>query len=575
MGVIENHFVKEWSLIAIDDKLVVREANSNVAILIGYDPVGRTITNVISWFRTDWLKIDMSPRIVKTSLDEKILFEVSIDSDRPGWYLLCFRKVSDYSDSEHLWCEAADTIIGVQRFIDTSYDGIVVADGKGKVLAVNEAFIHISGIAASAFIGRNFKELMQEQLIPISCTLLSLEQKESISAVVKYPRGKEAVVSSTPLFDKAGNIVRVLSNVRDITELNSLHEKLKSVKALATGFQRELKAIQAANLNPHMNLIRSRVMENLYEMITKVAGTDLQILITGESGVGKTALAKFIHLMSDRNNTGNFIHVNCSAIPETLLESELFGYEEGSFTGAKKSKVGLYELANKGTLFLDEIGDMPLSLQAKILNVLQEGKFYRVGGTREVVADVRIVAATNTNLNFLIAKGLFRQDLYYRLNVIPVRVPSLAERKEDITPLLVHYLDLSNQRYKKAKTLSPEAMKSLFQYHWPGNIREMINLIERLVVIVDEPVIELRHLPCDILGMRSEQQADHQGTAYQPAAFPAIDSNGSLSLKETVKLFEKRIIDDTVAQKGTLKEAAKALCIDVTTLIRKRKGADS
>lgn len=573
MGTIETHFKNEWALITVDEQLVIRNCNEIAEACIGFKPAGRDVTTVIPWLRADWLKNELSPRLVKTSLDEKILLEISVDSTRSDWFLICFRKVSDYADSEHLWCEVADSIIGVQRFIDTSYDGIVVADGNGKALAVNEAFVHISGLSSKLVIGRNFKELIEEQLIPFSCTLQSLEQRETVSAVVKYPRGKEAVVSSTPLFDKARNIVRVLSNVRDITELNLLHEKLKCVKALATGFQRELKAIQAANTNVHVSLVRSRIMENLYELITKVASTDLQLLITGDSGVGKTALAKFVHMMSERNNTGNFIHVNCSAIPETLLESELFGYEEGSFTGAKKSKVGLFELANKGTLFLDEIGDMPLPLQAKILNVLQEGKFYRVGGTKEVIVDVRIVAATNTNLNHLIANGRFRQDLYYRLNVIPVRVPSLAERKEDIPPLLAHYLEVSNNRYKKNKAFSPDAMERLLQYNWPGNIRELINLIERLVVIVDEATIELRHLPSDIVGnIYQQHEAKNVGRINNAfTKFTDLQWNSASCLKDTVEIIERKIIEDTIVQKGSLKEAAKLLGVDVTTLIRKRK----
>lgn len=570
MNIIEAYLKKEWALLIIDEKLSIRECNQIASKYIGSQVAGRNVANVLPWLRADWLKKEQSPRIVKTSLDEKILLEVSDYNETSGWFLICFRKVSDYIDSEHLWCEVADSIIGVQRFIDTSYDGIVVADGNGKALAVNEAFVHISGIPSNLVIGRNFQELLDEQLIPLSCTLQSIEQRETVSAVVKYPKGKEAVVSSTPLYDKARNIVRVLSNVRDITELNLLHEKLKCVKALATGFQRELKAIQAANTNIHVGLVRSRIMENLYELITKVASTDLQLLITGDSGVGKTALAKFVHMMSERNNTGNFIHVNCSAIPETLLESELFGYEEGSFTGAKKSKVGLFELANKGTLFLDEIGDMPLPLQAKILNVLQEGKFYRVGGTKEVIVDVRIVAATNTNLNHLIANGRFRQDLYYRLNVIPVRVPSLAERKEDIPPLLAHYLEASNNRYRKNKTFSPEAMERLLKYNWPGNIRELINLIERLVVIVDEAAIELRHLPADIAGNAYEKyKVDRASNAV--VNFTDLQWNSASGLKNTVETIERKIIEDTIAQKGSLKEAAKSLGVDVTTLIRKRK----
>ena len=557
---------REWTSLTIDDARTIQFTSPSVyEITDTQEVVGSALGEVFPWFRPEWLNNKMLPRLVKTSLTEKLLLEIIPDETRSGWLHIFFRSLADYCDTEHLWCEVAGSIIGVQRFIDTSYDGMVVADGQGKVLAVNEAFLQIAGIARRLLVGRYFQELVEEGLMPYSCTLEAIEQHKSVSAVIKYPKGKEAIVSSTPLTDNHGAIVRVLSNVRDITELESLHEKLKSAKALANGFRRELKAIQAARVDTNMNLARSRVMETLYDLIAKVAGTDLQLLITGESGVGKTALAKFVHMSSERSISGNFIHVNCSAIPETLLESELFGYEEGSFTGAKKAKVGLFEMANKGTLFLDEIGDMPLKLQAKLLNVLQEGKFYRVGGLREVSVDVRLITATNMPLTDLISKGLFRQDLYYRLNVVPIRIPALAERREDIPPLVAHYLEISNKRYKKRKVLAPEAMEALLRYNWPGNIRELINLVERLVVIIDDAVIEQRHLPADILTNPAQQRNTSEladgGGLWQP----------SVSLKDTVAEIEKQIIEEALEKTESLKDAAQMLGVDVTTLIRKRK----
>ncbi|MDR3564067.1 MAG: sigma 54-interacting transcriptional regulator [Negativicutes bacterium] len=572
---MQEQFTPGWCYLKIDGDGLIFHANERAVSVLGdlVDTESK-ITSVLPWFRRSWLREDSYPRLVKTSISEKILLDIVGDDQKAGSYHIFFRNFNDYHDSDHLWCEAGDSIIGVQRFIDTSYDGIVVADGSGKVLAINNAFEHISGLNRCEIVGRNFKDLLEDGSIPYSCSLQALIKCETISAVVKYPAGKEAVVSSTPLCDPLGRIVRVVSNVRDISELNTLHEKLKSVKDLAKGFQRELMAIQIASADINRALVRSRVMENLYELVMKVADTDLQLLITGESGVGKTALAKFVHMASERHNTGNFIHVNCSAIPDSLLESELFGYEEGSFTGAKKSKVGLFELANKGTLFLDEIGDMPLSLQAKILNVLQEGKFYRVGGTKEISVDVRIIAATNTKLEELIEKGAFRQDLYYRLNVIPIRIPPLAERKDDLPPLIAHYLDKTNQRYKRSKTIAPEAMETLLRYNWPGNIRELINLIERMVVIVDEPIIELRHLA---------EIAENSG--LMKLIKVANKNNGldgeknrlwrrDVCLKDLIQSLEEEIIEEAIGECGSLKEASKNLGVDVTTIIRKRNRKD-
>jgi PAS domain S-box-containing protein len=562
-----------WAHVVVDEANMIRFANDKAATLLaGQDVSGKSLKTVLTWLRLDWFADKPIHKVAKTSLVDRYLLDIIPHAEQTGWFNVFFRKVDDYDNPNHLWCEAADAIIGVQRFIDTSYDGMEVADGQGKVLAVNEAFLHICGLQREDIIGKTGKELVQEGLIPHSCTQHAIEQQDISSAVVKYPYGKEAVVTAAPLYDNMGRIVRVLSNVRDISELNMLHEKLKSAEALAHGFQRELKAMQAAKTDIHMRLARSRIMENLYELVRKVAGTDLQLMITGESGVGKTALAKMIHAISERSSTGNFIHVNCSAIPDALLESELFGYEEGAFTGAKKTRVGLFELANKGTIFLDEIGDMPLPLQAKILNVLQESKFYRVGGSREIHIDVRVVAATNMNLGQLIEKGMFRQDLYYRLNVIPVRIPPLRERKEDIRPLVAHYLEICNNRYRRTKTISPEVMEVFLDYHWPGNIREMMNLIEGLVVIVDEPNIELRHLPGELMkGSYTRNGSQVADSADEQDSLPGSLWKPNTHLKQLVEKLEGQIIEEAIGNCSSLKEAAKNLGVDVTTIIRKRK----
>lgn len=559
-----------WGYLTIDKSGIIKFANQRASCLLDNKQlIGNNVMQILPWLRKNWFNEASVPRLVKTSISEKVLLDILPDNEELNCIHVYFRNFVDYRDSDHLWCEESDSIISVQRFIDTSYDGIVIADAKGMVLSINNAFTHISGITRETMVGRHLQELVDKELIPYSCSLQTIQHGEAISAAVKYPKGKEAVVSSTSLCDEMGRIIRIVSNVRDITELNKSHEKLKNVKDLAKGFQRELKAIQITNTDFNRSLIRSRFMENLYELIMKVAYTDLPLLITGESGVGKTALAKFVHTSSERHNSGNFIHVNCSAIPDSLLESELFGYEEGAFTGAKKSKVGLFELANKGTLFLDEIGDMPLPLQAKILNVLQENKFYRVGGVKEIKVDVRIIAATNTKIEQLIEKGAFRQDLYYRLNVIPVRIPSLVDRKDDLPPLIAHYLEKANLRYKRSKTISPEGMEILLKYNWPGNIRELINLIERMVVIVDEPTIESYHLAeiaksSDLLNLPQHANRNIYYDIEQPLWSP------NSSLKDLTASLEKKIIEEAVAKCGSLKKASQSLGVDITTLIRKR-----
>ena len=244
----------------------------------------------------------------------------------------------------------------------------------------------------------------------------------------------------------------------------------------------------------------SESVRNLIEVIRKVASTDSTVLITGESGTGKSLIARAIHFLSGRKDKP-FVTINCAAIPDTLLEAELFGYERGAFTGAHTSRRGKFELADGGTVFLDEIGDMPLYLQAKILRVIQDKEIEHLGGEKVIKVDVRIIAATNRDLETLVREGKFREDLYYRLNVIPIHVPPLRERKEDIPVLVEHFLEKFNEKYGKNVRISPDAMEALMEYNWPGNVRELENTIERIVVM-NEGTVRTADLPPHILAMR-------------------------------------------------------------------------
>ncbi len=258
--------------------------------------------------------------------------------------------------------------------------------------------------------------------------------------------------------------------------------------------------------NIHGIVGNSEAILNLIELIKKIAVTDSTVLITGESGTGKSLIARAIHFLSPRKE-GPFITINCTAIPETLLEAELFGYEKGAFTGAYTSRRGKFEMANKGTIFLDEIGDMPLSLQGKILRVLQDKEIEPLGSEKVVKVDVRIIAATHRDLHALVKQGRFREDLYYRLNVVPIHIPPLRERKEDIPLLIEHFLKIYNSKYNKKVKLSPDVIDPLITYDWPGNIRELENTIERLVVMHDG-VIRTTDLPPHILAFKQKQQQE-------------------------------------------------------------------
>lgn len=526
---------------------------------LGMEPatVGKKIQDVLPWFRLEWLGKQPTSRLVKSSPTSRLLLD-AFPKDN-GEYRLYYRNAAEYRNVEHLLCEVTDEIISIQKFVDTFYDGVFISDAHGKTLVVNDAWCRISGLSKEEVLGRPLPDLVKDGLIPFSISMRAIDKNHQCSAILQYPRGKKAFATSTPLRNNAGQVLRILTNVRDLSELNKLQQDLQEVTALSEGLQREVKALHVIDKNPHLKLTRSAVMESIYSTLTKVANTDLQLLITGSSGVGKTALAKLVHSIGERSNHGNFIHVNCSALPDTLLESELFGYEQGAFTGAGKGKVGLFDLANKGTLFLDEVGEMPISLQTKILNVLQEKCFYRIGGRKPIHVDVRIVAATNANLEKYIGSGKFREDLFYRLNVVPINIPRLAERREDIPPLISYYLDCCNARYQKNKVISPAAMKSLILYDWPGNIREIMNLLERLIVTVDEPVIDLVHLPVKIKRF-SDNENEKKGLWKQ-----------ELSLKEIIKDLEEKVVEEAIAGCGSFKEASEKLKIDVATLFRKRK----
>ncbi len=317
-----------------------------------------------------------------------------------------------------------------------------------------------------------------------------------------------------------GDIVGVLAIFKEFSSRESVERSIETLMILGTligmfyklnermeeerlEWEEERKILREElkkTYNIHGIVGQSDAILNLVEVVKKVAATDSTVLITGESGTGKSLIAKAIHFMSHRKD-GPFITINCAAIPETLLEAELFGYEKGAFTGAHSPKKGKFELANGGTIFLDEIGDMPLSLQAKILRVLQDREIERLGSEKTIKVDVRVIAATNRNLEQLVREGKFREDLYYRLNVVPIHVPALRSRKEDIPLLVEHFLQFFNSKYNKNVRVSPDAMEALMEYHWPGNIRELENTVERIVVMHEE-VVKATDLPPHILAYR-------------------------------------------------------------------------
>lgn len=444
---------------------------------------------------------------------------------------------------------------------DSSYDGLFVTDNTGKVLYCNDSYLRLSGLTRESVIFGNIVELVETGVVPDACTPEVLKTQKSHTKIIDYPKGKSALVTSTPIFDESGRLVRVLSNVRDITELAKIKERLRNTENLNEEYRRKLSQAERASREDAKMLVFSPEMKKLAALAQRVASVSSPILIQGESGVGKDMLARFIHDSQEDSEDKPFVHINCSAIPETLLESELFGYEAGAFTGAsRKGKVGLFELANNGTLFLDEIGEMSLSLQIKLLDVLQTQKLFRVGGTKLIEISARIITATNTKLEQLMAEGKFRRDLYYRLNVIPMYIPPLRERREDLVQLLFHYVETKNRKFNLTKKLSPRAVELLTGYYWPGNIRELRNVVENLVITADGDVIDERHIPVHIVTATTK-----------PLFIDTPDYFESYDLKEIMAVVEREVIRKALAEFGSLRNAADHMGIDLSTLVRKKR----
>jgi PAS domain S-box-containing protein len=445
----------------------------------------------------------------------------------------------------------------LDTIIDSSYDGLWISDHEGTVIRINKAAERIDGVTANEVLGRNVKDLVAEGLFDKSVTLEVLKRKTSITMIQHIKGTKRVLVTGSPILNEKGEISFVVINVRDISELDNLRSQLQETQALAKGYISKLSELEMEGIDRSNIIFRSEEMERILEISLRVAKVNSTVLLLGESGVGKGMIAKLIHKHSNRSD-GPFIRVDCAGIPDSLIESELFGYEKGAFTGAKpEGKPGFFELANKGTLFLDEIGEIPLSSQSKLLRFLEDHEIIRVGGTEPKEIDVRIIAATNKMIEELVHSKKFREDLYYRLNVVPIHIPPLRERREDISPLLFHFLEKFNKTYSKKKSFSPEAIEFLCEYDFPGNVRELSNFIERLMVMVEKDEIGLNHLP---LSIKKLNKTIHTQFLYE-----------SDSLKEALEKYEGFIIKKAIKKYKSQREAAKMLKVDQATISRKLK----
>jgi PAS domain S-box-containing protein len=441
---------------------------------------------------------------------------------------------------------------------ESSFDGITITDRNGTIIRYNKAAERVNGTNGDELVGKNLRELLAEGRVDKVLTFDVVRSKRTVSIIQRNRAGRRLLCTGSPVFDAQGEVAFVVTNERDLQELDTLRAELQEMQALARRYAATLPDPERKDVEAAGIVACSAAMQRTLEMALRAAEADSTVLLLGESGVGKGVIAKLLHSHSARRG-GPFLRVDCAGIPETLIESELFGYEKGAFTGAKtEGKPGLLELAAGGTVFLDEVAELPSSSQAKVLRFLEEREIVRVGGTAPKHVDARIVAATNKGLEALVAGETFRADLFYRLNTIPIRIPPLRERREDTVPLLGHFLQVFNDRYHRQKTLSPATIDVLCQYDFPGNVRELAHLVERLVVLSEEECIEPGALPDAITGLR--------GTADFLAGFQE-----DLPLKDLVERFECYVIDHALKKYGSQRRAAEKLHIDHTTIGRKIK----
>ncbi len=385
-----------------------------------------------------------------------------------------------------------DTLI---KILDNSYDEIFVIDKDQNILYINPVCEANYGLKQNEIIGKKAYELIQQGYCFPAVAPEALKKKKQVTIEQETNVGKKLLCTATPVFNSDGEIELIVENSRDITHLEMIKQGLEEAQKLVKRYKEEIQELRRSQVKSLGIIAHSREMRRILELAHHVAKSDSTILVYGDSGTGKGVLANYVHKVSHRSE-GPFITINCAAIPETLLESELFGYERGAFTGAEKQgKLGLIELANEGTLFLDEIAEVPSHLQSKLLEVIEDRRFIRVGGTEVINVDVRIIATTNKSLKELLTKGQFREDLYYRLSVVEIEIPPLRERREDLMPLIYRFLNQYNKRYESHHVISKETIDILLDYTWPGNVRELQHLMERLVVTVTETIITPDYLP--------------------------------------------------------------------------------
>ena len=449
--------------------------------------------------------------------------------------------------------------IDFQMICDHLNTTLFVTDDKGRACYVNPAYEERTGLKKEHILGKTIFELQKENIIQCDVIPRMLKEETPINAIgYVVSTDYRGFIAGIPVKDENGKLRYAMTTDWDVTSIMEMENRLRQLQKGEVPANTD-EFLSTPMADDEEILYTSDVMRNLLSLAKTVAQTDVSVLITGETGTGKELLSKMIVKYSCRADKP-YIKVNCAAIPQELLESELFGYEEGAFTGARRGgKKGAFEQADGGTILLDEIGELPFQVQAKLLRVLQESEVNRVGGQKAINLNVRIIAATNRNLLQEIKNGNFREDLYYRLNILPLELPPLRDRSEDIPFLVGRFLEEFYEKYKKITLIEADAMHMLRHYDWPGNIRELRNLMERLVILGKDGRITCSEIQ-NVLGVTGKCVATERKEMH--------------TLKEAVEQFEKQMIQDAIMNAGNKKKAAELLGCERTTFLKKCKRYD-
>lgn len=495
------------------------------------------------------------------------------------------RTVDDPSAAEqlrvidHRLSAFHDLGIDFKEVVDSLDNSILITDAEGVVLYINPAYTRNTGITEEDVLGKAIQELIgPDKLITGGAVLSVLESKKSAFRLsTTYKTGVPLVgyVFGTPIFDENGALHQVIACSLPIVSLGSLREDFE-------GFLREVNSLRGRQADPAAKPVQGGMLDQydslkgVRNLIHRVAATDATVLITGESGVGKEVVADEVYRLSARRDKP-YVKLNCTSIPAHLLESELFGYERGSFTGAStKGKIGLFEYANGGTLMLDEIGDMPMDLQVKLLRAIQSQEITRIGGTRPIKLDVRFLALTNADLKKKVSEGKFRQDLYFRLNVIPLRIPPLRERLTDLGKLCQYFIDRFSEKYHYAFQLTQRQLDYMKLYAWPGNIRELENMMEYMVLVssgvghIEDDVLKgLLNITEEVHASAMTAPAEAQEAVPAPPAVPDVECG--VDFAQAVADYEKLLLERAIRTSANLREVGRKLNLNASTVSRKIK----